>query len=127
DVAPDVLRHRLVLSYEALAQATTADQILARVLSTVPAPRIAPADRGLYDQDTRLRPSAHPVPGPAPLVPVPGSPPPDPWAVPAPTRDLPAPGGANAFPPFPTPTAEPSPPDPSPRTGTGFGAGEHTA
>jgi MoxR-like ATPase len=44
DVAPDVMRHRLVLSYEALAQGVTADQILARVLSTVPAPRIAPRD-----------------------------------------------------------------------------------
>ncbi|HXH58459.1 MoxR family ATPase [Iamia sp.] len=41
DVAPDVLRHRLVLSYEALAQGVTADQVLARVLSTVPAPRQA--------------------------------------------------------------------------------------
>ena len=44
DIAPDVLRHRLVLSYEALAQGTSADQVLARVLSTVPAPRIAPAE-----------------------------------------------------------------------------------
>jgi MoxR-like ATPase len=43
DVAPDVLRHRLVLSYEALAQGITADQVLARVLSTVPAPRQATA------------------------------------------------------------------------------------
>jgi MoxR-like ATPase len=42
DVAPDVLRHRLMLSYEALAQGVTADQVLARVLSTVPAPRIVP-------------------------------------------------------------------------------------
>ena len=42
DVAPDVLRHRLVLSYEALAQGLTADQILARVLSTVPAPARQP-------------------------------------------------------------------------------------
>ncbi len=39
DVAPDVLRHRLVLSYEALAQGVTPDQVLARVLATVPAPR----------------------------------------------------------------------------------------
>ena len=43
DVAPDVLRHRLVLSYEALAQDLTADHILARILGTVPAPRIAPS------------------------------------------------------------------------------------
>ncbi len=43
DVAPDVLRHRLVLSYEALARDLTADHLLARVLGTVPAPRLAPS------------------------------------------------------------------------------------
>jgi MoxR-like ATPase len=42
DVAPDVLRHRLVLSYEALARDLTAEHVLARILSTVPAPRLAP-------------------------------------------------------------------------------------
>lgn len=43
DVAPDVLRHRLVLSYEALARTLTPDHLLARILGTVPAPRIAPS------------------------------------------------------------------------------------
>jgi MoxR-like ATPase len=43
DVAPDVLRHRLVLSYEALARNLTSDHLLARILGTVPAPRIAPS------------------------------------------------------------------------------------
>jgi MoxR-like ATPase len=38
DVAADVLRHRLVLSYEGLAEGITADHILHRVLSVVPAP-----------------------------------------------------------------------------------------
>jgi MoxR-like ATPase len=42
DIAPDVLRHRLVLSYEALAQGRTTEQILARLLATVPAPRVTP-------------------------------------------------------------------------------------
>ena len=37
-----MLRHRLVLSYEALAQGLDADDILHRVLSTVPAPRVTP-------------------------------------------------------------------------------------
>jgi len=46
DVAPDILRHRLVLSYEALAREISADHVLARVLSTVPAPRIAPSQDG---------------------------------------------------------------------------------
>ena len=57
DVAPEVLRHRLVLSYEALAQGLTADQICARVLSTVPAPRVS---------STRPAPTARRRPRPAP-------------------------------------------------------------
>jgi MoxR-like ATPase len=40
DVAFDVLRHRIVLSYEALAEGVEADTILARILSVVPAPII---------------------------------------------------------------------------------------
>ena len=43
DVAPDILRHRLVLSYEALARDLTPDHVLSRILSTVPAPRISPS------------------------------------------------------------------------------------
>ncbi len=38
DLAPDVLRHRLSLSYEALADALTADQIIHRIMQHVPAP-----------------------------------------------------------------------------------------
>ncbi len=38
DVAPDVLRHRLVLSYEAHADGVTADAILDRVMEAVEAP-----------------------------------------------------------------------------------------
>ena len=38
DLAPDVLRHRLSLSYEALADAITPDQIIARIMQQVPAP-----------------------------------------------------------------------------------------
>ena len=43
DVAPDVLRHRLVPSYEALAQGLSVEQLLARLLSTVHAPVVAPS------------------------------------------------------------------------------------
>jgi MoxR-like ATPase len=43
DVAPEVMRHRVILSYEALARDLVPDQIVARVLSTVPAPRISPS------------------------------------------------------------------------------------
>ena len=39
-LAPDVLRHRLVLSYAALADGITADTIVDRVLTLVPAPRL---------------------------------------------------------------------------------------
>jgi len=38
DLAPDVLRHRLVLSYEALADRVTADMVIQRVLDVVPRP-----------------------------------------------------------------------------------------
>jgi MoxR-like ATPase len=38
DLAPDVLRHRLVLSYEALADGISADQLIDRILHHVPAP-----------------------------------------------------------------------------------------
>ena len=36
--AADVLRHRIVLSYEALAEQVTADDIVVRILKAVPAP-----------------------------------------------------------------------------------------
>ena len=38
DLVPDVLRHRVVLSYEALAKGITADGLIARVLAKVPPP-----------------------------------------------------------------------------------------
>jgi MoxR-like ATPase len=38
DLVTDVLRHRLVLSYEALAEGLTADQLLIRVMQQIPAP-----------------------------------------------------------------------------------------
>ncbi|WP_062430307.1 AAA family ATPase [Herbidospora daliensis] len=44
DLALDVFRHRLVLSYEALSDDVTADLILAKILANLPVPR--PAGRG---------------------------------------------------------------------------------
>ena len=38
DLAPDVLRHRLVLSYEALSEGLTADAVIAKIMAKVPAP-----------------------------------------------------------------------------------------
>jgi MoxR-like ATPase len=42
-LAKDALRHRLVLSYQALAENVSADAILDRVLQTVPVPEVSPA------------------------------------------------------------------------------------
>ncbi len=38
DLVPDVMRHRIVVSYEALAEGVTADAIVQRLLGAVPAP-----------------------------------------------------------------------------------------
>jgi MoxR-like ATPase len=38
DLAPDVLRHRLSLSYEALSDALSADELIRRIMQKVPAP-----------------------------------------------------------------------------------------
>ncbi len=54
DIAPDVLRHRLVLSYEALAAELDVEQALIRILSTVPAPIISPTTQ----DPARYAPSA---------------------------------------------------------------------
>ncbi|UGT45635.1 MoxR family ATPase [Nocardia yamanashiensis] len=42
EVIPDVLRHRLVLSYDALADEITPDEVIRRVLQTVGLPQVAP-------------------------------------------------------------------------------------
>src|SRR5699024_2248311 len=48
DVLPDVLRHRLVLTYDALADDVSADTVVRRVLEAVPLPQISavPAQQG---------------------------------------------------------------------------------
>jgi len=46
DVGPDVLRHRLLLSYEALADGVDADAVVERVVRTVGAPRVTPTQDG---------------------------------------------------------------------------------
>ncbi|SDP40265.1 MoxR-like ATPase [Nakamurella panacisegetis] len=42
DVAPDVLRHRLVLSYDALADGIPVDTILTKLLQAIPLPQVSP-------------------------------------------------------------------------------------
>jgi MoxR-like ATPase len=45
ELAPDVLRHRIVPSFTALAEEVTADAILSRILPAVPAPRLITEER----------------------------------------------------------------------------------
>jgi MoxR-like ATPase len=45
EIAPDVLRHRFVLSYRALADGVSADDVIERILSVVPAPELALRER----------------------------------------------------------------------------------
>ncbi len=44
DVAPEVLRHRIVLSYDGIADEVSTEKIVARVLERYPAPRLDLAD-----------------------------------------------------------------------------------
>jgi MoxR-like ATPase len=60
DVAPDILRHRLVLTYEALAREVPVEQILGRILSTVPAARVSPTQDPARDPGSTDEP---PSPG----------------------------------------------------------------
>jgi MoxR-like ATPase len=131
DVAPDVLRPRLVLSYEALAESISADRILAQILATVPAPRVAPAHDdpppsprpyvGISPDHRTVGVPAHPLTpdhiaaAPTTTWPTPSAPAPapepavrGPWAPPPPTSAArtPPPPGAPPAPPAPT-TATP--------------------
>ena len=44
DIAPDVMRHRIVVSYEALADGVSADDIVDRLINALPLPEIAMQD-----------------------------------------------------------------------------------
>jgi MoxR-like ATPase len=51
DVSRDVLRHRVLLSYEAIADGADADAVVERIVTTVVAPRVAPSqDGGLVEE-----------------------------------------------------------------------------
>ena len=45
EIAPDVFRHRLMLSYEALADGITPDHVIDRILGAVPVPELALRER----------------------------------------------------------------------------------
>jgi MoxR-like ATPase len=58
DLALDVLRHRIVLSYEALADNVSPDNILSRVIASIPVPDVPLREsRAAYD-DAIFRPNA---------------------------------------------------------------------
>ena len=93
DVTADVLRHRLVLSYDALADGVPADHIVKRVLQSVPLPQVTPRQRaGGYGPGN---PGGPMVPG----FPGPGYGPP-PQGVPQPPHRMPQQGhgGPNGMP-----------------------------
>jgi MoxR-like ATPase len=55
DLVPDVLRHRVVLSYEALSEGLTPDTLISKIMAKIPAPakpleheKLAPAPQKLY-------------------------------------------------------------------------------
>ncbi len=60
DVAADILRHRLVLSYDALADDIPADRIIDRVLATIPLPTVAPRQQAAPAGVGNHRPPSHP-------------------------------------------------------------------
>jgi len=73
DIAPDVLRHRLVLSYDALADGVPAEHVVHRVLQSVPLPQVTPRQRatgGPYGSQG-YAPTSAPGTGSTPAVPTP--------------------------------------------------------
>jgi len=49
DLAPEILRHRLLLTYDALARDITTDHVIQRVLATVPAAWVSPKPNSAVD------------------------------------------------------------------------------
>ncbi|AEV82809.1 ATPase [Actinoplanes sp. SE50] len=74
DVAPDILRHRLVLSYDALADDVPADQIVARIMQAVPMPSVASRQGAAPAGGTPPLPPGPPQPVGAPAFPQSGAP-----------------------------------------------------
>jgi MoxR-like ATPase len=71
DIAPDILRHRLVLSYDALADDIPPDQIVDRIIRAVPVPTVAPRQSAVPSNTTDF--VLPPTPK-APLAPLPAWP-----------------------------------------------------
>ena len=97
DVARDVFRHRLMLSYEALAKGLSVDSVLHRVLAMVPAAAISPVEIERNAGAASTTPLSTPF-----LTPGGSSSAPSPPA--APSLTSPTPGDLNDRPPPPAPT-----------------------
>ncbi|WP_440712365.1 AAA family ATPase [Gordonia sp. FQ] len=83
EIIPDVLRHRLVLSYDALADEVTPDQIITRILQTVGLPQVSAAP--VASQQAPAAPAQQAVPAPQAAPAPPAAP-----AQPAPAQQAPA-------------------------------------
>ena len=55
DIAPEVFRHRVMLSYDALASGVKVDDMISRILRVTLAPACAPSARGARAMPPRLR------------------------------------------------------------------------
>ncbi len=55
-LAPDVLRHRLVLSYEALGDNVTPDDVIRAIVAAIPPPEVVGRDAGVFDDHRRWAP-----------------------------------------------------------------------
>jgi MoxR-like ATPase len=66
DIATDVLPHRMVLSYDAIADGIPAVHAVRRVLQTVPLPQVAPRQRsaGPYGASPQAAQRGYPTPSP---------------------------------------------------------------
>ncbi|MTE16462.1 AAA domain-containing protein [Nocardia sp. CT2-14] len=65
EVIPDVLRHRLVLSYDALADEVSPDDVIKRVLQTVGLPQVTAQANAPAGAPVEARGGAAPMPAPA--------------------------------------------------------------
>ncbi|MEL6891721.1 MAG: MoxR family ATPase [Actinomycetota bacterium] len=50
DLAPEILRHRLLLTYDALAREITVDHVIQRILATVPANWVSPKPNDAFER-----------------------------------------------------------------------------
>jgi MoxR-like ATPase len=61
DIAVDVLSHRLVLSYDAVADSVPAAHAVRRVLQTIPLPQVAPRQRAAGQPPGAAPPAQQPL------------------------------------------------------------------